>query len=417
MGKYIIQGGNRIGGDVRIDGAKNGVLPILAATVIASGECVIHNCPDIRDVRLTVEILKSLGCEVLFENGTVTVNSSGMNALCVPPQLMNKMRSSVIFMGAILARSGEAQCSYPGGCELGKRPIDIHLDAFKKLGVEISDNGSLISCRLKKYTGGNVALKFPSVGATENIMMLACRQKNPTVILNAAREPEICDLQDFLNAMGARISGAGSRVITIEPCGFVHSVERSVIPDRIEAATFMMLAAACGGRLVLENVISEHIGSVIDVLSGCGADILTDKSKIYINCGKRLTMPKNTETMPYPGFPTDAQSQLLAAMTTMKGEGRITENIFENRFNTVSELVKMGADIEVSGKTATVKEIKKLCGTDVTAPDLRGGAALVIAALAAEGTTCIDNICYIDRGYSGFEKKISAVGGDIIRTE
>ncbi len=415
MNKYIIHGGNRLYGEVQIDGAKNAVLPILAATVLTAGECIIHNCPDIRDVRLTIEILKNLGCSAHFEDSTVTVNSTNLSNVLVPPQLMNKMRSSVIFMGAILARTGEAQCSYPGGCEIGSRPINIHLDAFRKLGVEIEDSGNYIKCRLKNYKGGNVVLEFPSVGATENIMMLACRQKYSTTIINAAREPEICDLQNFLNSMGAKISGAGSRIINIEPTGFMHSVKHRVIPDRIEAATFMMMSAVTGGSLVLSGVDNSHIASIISVMQECGADILTDKEKLYINCRGRLKMPENVETQPYPGFPTDAQSQMVSAMVTMKGTGYVTENIFENRFNTIPELIKMGANIETMGKTVKITGVSGLHGADVTAPDLRGGAALVTAALGAEGITTVDNICYIDRGYSNFDGKIIKAGGKILR--
>ncbi len=415
MNKYIIHGGNRLEGDVRISGAKNDVLPILAGAVITAGECVIHNCPDIEDVRLTIEILKNLGCDTHFENSVITVNATNMNSILVPPQLMKKMRSSVIFMGAILARCGEAECSYPGGCEIGSRPINLHLDAFRKLGVDIDEDGDYIKCRLGKYKGGNIVLDFPSVGATENIMMLACRQMEETTIINAAREPEIYDLQCFLNEMGAKISGAGSRVINIQPTGFMHSVERKVIPDRIEAATFMMMAAASGGSLVLGEVEPEHIKSITEVMKSCGADILTDKNKLYINCRKRLKMPVHIETKPYPGFPTDAQSQILSAMVTMEGQGKITENIFENRFNTVPELIKMGADIKAEGKTIEVKGVKRLHAANVSAPDLRGGAALVTAALGAEGVTTVDNICYIDRGYCGFERKITNIGGKIMR--
>ncbi len=414
MNRYVISGGKEISGEVKISGAKNAILPILAATVITGGESVIDNCPEIKDVSLTLEILKSLGCTVTAGGEKVAVNSANLSSVMVPPQFMNKMRSSVIFMGAVLAREGEAGCSYPGGCEIGARPINIHLDAFRRLGVVIDEEGSYMRCRLEKYKGGSVILDFPSVGATENIMMLASRMKEPTKIINAACEPEIEDLQNFLNSMGAKISGAGTKIITVEPTEFLHPVHRSVIPDRIEAATFMMIAAANRGRLLIDKVEASHLKSVISLLSDCGAEITQHNSQLYINCKNGLKMPKRVETKPYPGFPTDAQSQLMAVMTTIEGTGEIAENIFENRFNTVPELVKMGADIITRGNVAIIKG-GRLHGAEVKAPDLRGGAALVTAALAAEGETVLDNVCYIDRGYSRFEEKIRLIGGNIRR--
>ncbi len=415
MSKYIIQGGNPLCGSVTVQGAKNAVLPILAASIITEGETVIHNCPDIYDVKITLEILRHLGCRVKRENGTVIIDSATITTHTIPECLTRKMRSSVIFTGAILARLGVAVCSYPGGCELGLRPIDIHLKSFRQLGAKIMEEDGFIKCTLDKFRPGNIHLGFPSVGATENLMLLACRQKGRTVITNCAREPEIIDLQDFLNLMGARITGAGSSIIEIEGVDRLHPAEKTVMPDRIVAATMMFLSAAAGGEFMLENIVPLHIDSISSLLKESGAYIRTEKNRLYIKCIDRLNAPDSVQTMPYPGFPTDAQSQLMAALTTMRGTSIINETIFENRFNTAAELKKMGADITIMDRIAVVRGIKSLRPANVTAPDLRGGAALVIAALSAPGKTEIDNICYIDRGYENFEKIITSVGGNIQR--
>jgi len=413
MSKYIIRGGEPLSGEVSVQGAKNSVLPILAATVITSGKSIVHNCPNIKDVEITIEILKCLGCKVERQKNTIIVDATNITNYYIPQSLMNKMRSSVIFMGAILARLNIAKCSYPGGCELGARPINLHLKSFRHLGVKIKETHGYITCELSKYKPGKINLDFPSVGATENIMLVSSLQKGRTTIVNAAREPEIVDLQDFLNSMGAKISGGGSSTIEIEGVESLSPVERNVIPDRIMAATMMFMIAATKGELTLKNVNVSHLDSVISVLGECGANILTENNKIHIKCPERLKAIDIVQTMPYPGFPTDAQSQLIAALCTMKGTAIVKETIFENRFNTAVELTKMGADITLNDRVAVIKGVKSLHGANVKAPDLRGGAALVIAALGAEGDSEIDNIYFIDRGYENFDGTIRSIGGNI----
>ena len=417
MSAYIINGGNYLSGEIRIGGAKNSVLPIMAASLLNLSETVLLDCPRISDVDISVEILKRLGCKVFRDETTAVIDSSDINNFEIPLELMNKMRSSFIFLGAMLAVGGKAVCGYPGGCELGARPIDMHLKAFKKLGVRIKEQGGYISCDSSHFKACKVALDFPSVGATENIMLLACKQKGTTTIINAAREPEISDLQNFLNSMGAKISGAGSNKIKIEGVASLKSVKKRIIPDRLVAATMMFAACISGGNITLKNVNCSHIESVILLLQGCGADIYTHGDSLDIICSKRLRFSDTLCTMPYPGFPTDAQAQAVAAFSTMEGTSIGKETIFENRFNHASELKKMGADITVDDRIAVIKGVKRLSGAHVYAPDLRGGAALVIAALGAEGTTVVDNIHYIDRGYEQLDKMLSALGGDIKRND
>ena len=416
MCKYTIYGGNPLCGTVKIQGAKNAVLPILAASIIADGETVIHNCPDIYDVKITLEILRHLGCTVTLEGSTVKIDSTTLSTYIIPEDLTRKMRSSVIFTGAVLARLGITECSYPGGCELGLRPIDLHLKSFRQLGVDIYEEEGYIKCKLNKYLPGKIHLGFPSVGATENLMLLACKQKGKTVITNCAREPEIVDLQDFLNMMGAKISGAGSSIIEIEGVDRLIPAEKTIMPDRIVAATMMFMVAATGGEISLENIVPLHIDSIISLLSGSGARIDYETDCLHIKCGSRLNAPDSVQTMPYPGFPTDAQSQLMAALTLMNGTSIINETIFENRFNTAAELKKMGADITIKDRIAVIRGVKNLHPANVTAPDLRGGAALAIAALATEGKSEIENIHFISRGYENFDKNISSIGGKIEKT-
>lgn len=413
MCKYIIQGGNRLCGNIKIQGAKNAVLPILAASVMVPGKTMLHNCPNIYDVKITLEILRHLGCKTTHIGNTVTVDSTNITNYIIPEELTRKMRSSVIFTGAILSRLSIAKCSYPGGCELGLRPIDIHLKSFRQLGVNIKEEDGFIECNLDKFLGGNVHLGFPSVGATENIMLLACRRPGRTVITNCAREPEIIDLQNFLNLMGAKISGGGSSIIEIEGVPHLTPAEKTIMPDRIVAATMMFLAASAKGEFLIENIIPSHIDSITSLLMECGAKIRVENDKLYINCPEKLNAISSVRTQPYPGFPTDAQSQLMAALSTMKGTSIINETIFENRFNTASELIKMGADITIKDGVAVVRGVEKLHPANVVAPDLRGGAALTIAALSADGRTEIENVCYIERGYEDFEGIISSIGGNI----
>ncbi len=413
MSVYVVKGEIPLRGEVRIGGAKNSVLPIMAASMLNLSETVLFDCPSIRDVDISVDILRRLGCKVSRDGNTAEINASGINNFEIPPDLMNKMRSSFIFLGAMLSVGGKAVCGYPGGCELGARPIDLHLKAFKKLGVTYCEQGGCIICDSSRFKAGKVALDFPSVGATENIMLLACRQKGTTTIINAAREPEIIDLQEFLNSMGAHISGAGGNKIKIEGVASLHSVTKRIMSDRIVAATLMFAAASTGGAITLKNADCQYLESVILLLRDCGADIYTLSDGLEIKCPSRMKPVDLLQTMPYPGFPTDAQSQALAAFTTMNGTSIIKETIFENRFNQVSELKKMGADITVSDRTAIIRGVEKLSGAHVYSPDLRGGAGLVIAALGARGTSVIDNIHYIERGYENFDKMLCTLGADI----
>ena len=413
MSVYIVNGGNPLQGEIRIGGAKNSVLPIMAASMLNLSETLLLDCPCIRDVTISAEILRRLGCRVILEGHTAEINSSGINKFEIPPDLMNKMRSSFIFLGAMLAVSGKAVCGYPGGCELGARPIDLHLKAFKKLGVTYFEQGGYIICDSSRFKACKVALDFPSVGATENIMLLACKQKGTTTIVNAAREPEIIDLQNFLNSMGARISGAGGSKIRIEGVASLHSATKRIMSDRIVAATFMFAAATTGGSLNLKNADCKYLDSIILLLRDCGADIYTRPDGLEIKCPPKMKSVDLLQTMPYPGFPTDAQSQALSAFATMEGTSIIRETIFENRFNQVAELKKMGADITVSDRTAIIRGVKKLSGAHIYSPDLRGGAALVLAALGAEGTSIIDNIHYIERGYDNLDEMLRTLGADI----
>ncbi len=398
MSKMIIEGGRRLDGQVRIHGSKNAVLPILAATVLNGGTNIIHDCPRIKDVFSSIEILKDLGCGITWEGNTLTVNSENISTQTIPENLMKEMRSSVIFLGAMIARSRKVTISMPGGCELGPRPIDLHLKAFRQLGISVNESHGYISCEVDKIICNDIHLDFPSVGATENIMLVAALADGVTTITNAAKEPEIVDLQDYLNKMGAKISGGGTGVITIEGVGKLGNVEHSVIPDRIVAATYLCAAAISGGRINTVNVIPSHIQSIISVLKDCGCKIRQDSNSVTIEAPLRPLPIDYIRTLPYPGFPTDSQSPVMSVLSIASGTSIITETMFENRFKHVSELNRMGADIKVDGRVAVIKGVKRLSGARITAMDLRGMAALVIAALNAEGTNEVDGLCQRDRG-------------------
>lgn len=415
MDKLVIEGKNRLEGEIYLHGAKNAVLPILAATVLNGAKNIIHNCPDLKDVRASINILRHLGCDVGMEDSTLVVDSSALKSYEISEKLMHEMRSSVIFLGAVLARFGKVVAAMPGGCELGPRPIDLHLSAFKQLGVDIKEEHGYINCSCQKIVPATIHLDFPSVGATENIMLLAALAQGTTVITNAAKEPEIEDLQKYLNAMGARISGAGTSVIQIEGVKKLYDVEHSVIPDRIAAATFLSCSAAAGGTIELKNVVPEHLEAYLSTAEQYGAKIYATKQRIVHVAPKRLNAVKIVRTQPYPGFPTDAQSPLMAALTIADATSIFVENIFESRFKHVFELCRMGADITVDGRMAVVRGVEELSGANVCAMDLRGGAALVVAALAANGRTTISDIYHIDRGYENIEKTLQSVGAKITR--
>lgn len=415
MGKIVVNGGCQLAGSVGIHGAKNAVLPILAATVMVEGVHIIHNCPEFSDVAITVEILKSLGAKVIRSGNTLTVDTSGRPGSFIPEHLMRKLRSSVIFMGAVLARNNEAKISSPGGCELGPRPIDLHLKALAQLGAEIKEEHGYLICKAKKLEGKIIHLDFPSVGATENLLLAAAMADGETVILNAAREPEIGDLACFLNNMGAWIRGAGTSTIRIVGKRNLIPSEYTVMPDRIVAATYLCAAAATGGEVTVTDMCPEHISAVTSVLTDCGCSLFLTKHSVRLKAPKRLVAPGSIKTMPYPGFPTDAQSLFLAMLCCADGTSIITETIFESRFKPVSELCRMGAKISVDGRVAVVCGTDRLSGAEVNASDLRGGAALVIAALSAEGTTNINMPEFIDRGYENFEENLARLGADIQR--
>ena len=416
MQYYLVEGGKPLHGSIPISGAKNSVLPILAATLLTGGRTILHNCPDLRDVRSALEILEHLGCRTRRQGSDILVDSSGASRWDVPHALMREMRSSVIFLGPILARFGKARLSLPGGCEIGQRPIDLHLAALRRLGAEIREEGGDILCRAGDLRGREIILSFPSVGATENAMLTACACSGVTRIINAAREPEIADLQAFLQKAGADISGSGESVITVSGGMPRRDVEHTILPDRIETATYLCAAAACGGEVTLTETQPEQVGTVLQCLSEAGCTVRTAGRSITLLAPERLGHIAQVRTMPYPGFPTDAQAPLMAAACTGQGASVFLETIFENRYRHVSELARMGADIRVSGRTALVNGAA-LHGASVRCTDLRGGAALVIAALAARGESRIEDITHIDRGYEHLAEKLTALGGSIHRLE
>lgn len=413
---YRIEGMKKLYGGVSVHGSKNSVLPILAGTLLNAGESIIHNCPDLLDVRAATEILTGLGCRVWRDGQTVTVDSSGVTEYVISDELMRKMRSSVMFLGAIISRCKAADISYPGGCELGPRPIDLHIFALKQLGVTVKELGGRLLCSTDGIKGCDITLDFPSVGATENIMLAASKSEGQTVIINAAREPEIVDLQNFLNSMGTKITGAGSPTIKIYGVDKLKSTEYTIIPDRIVAATYLCCAAAAGGKVLIEGMIPEHISHVISVFKETGAKLTTWENAVEIEVRERLKMPSRTiQTMPYPAFPTDAQAPVMAALLKAEGTGVFSENIFKNRYRHVPELIRLGADIKVEGTVAVVRGVETLSGAEIQSPDLRGGAALIVAALSAEGTTKISRIDFIERGYENIQDILSSIGATIER--
>ena len=418
VSRFVINGGHRIYGEAHIQGSKNSVLPILAATVLIKGETVITNCPDITDVDATIRILRHLGCRVTREGHNVIVDSTYITAYDIPDALMREMRSSVVFLGAIIGRMGKASLSTPGGCEIGLRPIDLHLDAIQRFGVNIQEEFAKIDFEaVKPLEGVNIALSFPSVGATENIILTACTAKGTTVITNAAREPEISDLADFLNSCGARISGTGEGTIVIEGVKELHPVQYKVIPDRIVAATYMAAAAMTHGKITLRGVIPAHLQPCIPVFEEAGCDISITSGEITLTAPAYLRAVRTIRTMPYPGFPTDMQAQMLAMTTVCHGTSVIIETIFESRYKHVSELLRFGAKIRVDGRMAVIEGTPVLTGASVIASDLRGGASLVLAGLAAQGTTTVDDIRFILRGYENLSGTLNALGCEIVKEE
>lgn len=414
MEKYIIEGGRPLNGEVEIQSAKNAVLPLLAAAVLTEQKVVIHKCPRITDVLNMVQILCELGFKTHFQGEELEIDGADAANHEIPAALAKEMRSSVFMLGSVIARFGKARIAYPGGCDIGLRPIDLHLSGLRRLGVKISEDGGYIDCKCEKLCGAEIVLDCPSVGATENIMLAAVKAKGRTVIRNAAKEPEIVDLAGFLNRMGAKVEGAGGAVISVEGVAKLKGVEYTPISDRIEAGTFLIASAMCGGELLLKNTDADNIASLIHKLCEISCKIHAEDDKIYIRSERRLS-PKLVETSPYPGFPTDLQAQMTSLACICEGSTVIVENLFETRFKHIPELIRMGADITVRGRSAFIRGVKTLKGADVFAGDLRGGAALTLAAISAEGLSSVSDLSHIDRGYSGFEYKLRRIGARIRR--
>ncbi|MEG1632450.1 MAG: UDP-N-acetylglucosamine 1-carboxyvinyltransferase [Oscillospiraceae bacterium] len=414
MSVWHINGENRLCGSSTVQGSKNSVLPIMAASVLAPCETELLNVPRLRDVEKTIAILRMLGCKVDRTDDAVTIDSSQLSHAEIPHELMRELRSSVIFLGALLARCGEARLSLPGGCELGPRPVDLHLLALRALGAEIIEDGGDIICRSSGLTGARIDFPSPSVGATENAMLAACAAKGETVITNAAREPEIEELQEFLSLLGAEIHGAGSSTVTIGGFKPKSRVGYRIMPDRIVASTMLCAAAATGGDLELRGVEPRRFAAVSRSLSDCGCDIITTVRSVRLRSEGRLRASEPVITAPYPGFPTDAQPLLVAASLRAQGTTVFIENVFSNRYRYVQELLRLGAKIRTEGRVAVVTGVTRLTGAPTEAPDLRGGAALIIAGLSAEGTTDITDPERITRGYENFDLKLRALGADII---
>ena len=417
MSELQITGGRNLSGHVYIHGAKNSVLPILAASVLIPGTTVIHNCPRLSDVEASLAILNHLGCKTKREDDTVIIDAASPMRCDIPDRLMREMRSSVIFLGAVLARMKRAKMSMPGGCELGPRPIDLHLSALREMGAQVLEGAGGLDCTAEELIGREITLALPSVGATENIMLAACGAQEITTIINAAREPEIVDLQNFLNAMGAHVRGAGSSTIAIEGGCQFHGGAYTVMGDRIVAATYLAATASAGGDVTVEGVDWRHLSTVTAVFREAGCDVRSERNGVRLICPGLLRSVRPIHTAPYPGFPTDAQAPVMAALTKGRGTTVFVENMFENRYRHVDELIRMGADIRVQDRVAVVSAMPRLHGSSVRAADLRGGAALVVAALGAEGETTVSGLHHIDRGYASLEEDLRALGAEIQRLE
>ena len=418
MTRIVVEKSKPLRGTVKINGAKNAVLPIIAATLLVDDVTVIRNVPKLRDVNIMIDLLTILGAKVDYDGYTLTVDAKNVNNTEAPLNLVSKMRASFLVMGSLLSRFKNTKVYLPGGCAIGDRPIDLHLKGFKQLGANIEENveEGYIFAKTEKLTADKIYLDFPSVGATENIIMAAVLAEGITIIENAAEEPEIVDLANFLNKIGAKVRGAGTNTIKITGVDKLHSAEHTVIPDRIEAGTYMVAGAITKGDITLENIIVDHIKPIIAKLKETGASVIEYDSSVRV-VGTDNIKATNIKTLPHPGFPTDMQSQFLSLLSIADGESIITETIFENRFMTVPELVRLGSNIEISGESAIIRGSKVLIGSEVIATDLRAGAGLVLAGLAAEGKTTIKNIDHILRGYVDLVEQLRNLGAEIYYDE
>lgn len=416
MSVLYIRGGRPLEGELTVQGAKNSVLPILAACLLAGGPVELANCPRLTDVAAALGILNHLGCRTQQEGHTITVDPSGAGGSSIPEAQMHAMRSSIIFLGPLLARTGEAHLTHPGGCELGARPIDLHLKAIRALGCKVEEDGDGIHCR-GRPSGGEVSLSIPSVGATENAMLCAVGAAGDSVITNAAREPEITDLQGFLNALGARVRGAGSGVITVEGGRSLSTGRYTIMADRIVAATMLSAAAAAGGCITLQGVDWRHLAAVTGVLRQAGCQVSSAERSVCLAREPHRPMRgvEEIHTAPYPGFPTDAQAPVMAALATAVGETWFEENMFDSRYRHVAQLQRMGADITLEGRRALVRGVEHLHGARVEAGDLRGGGALAVAAVGARGDSVLSGLHHVDRGYESLEGMLQALGADVER--
>ena len=417
MQKLVIEGGKPLEGEIFLHGAKNSALPILAGTLLCDGETVLENCPRLTDVFAACRILTHLGCRCTVQEHTVTVQVRDLCADTIPEVLMQEMRSSIIFLGAVLGRSGSCHLSYPGGCELGARPIDLHLAALRSMGAAIQETGGRLVCRRERLTGTEIVLSLPSVGATENAMLAACGAEGTTVIANAAREPEIVDLQTFLQKMGAHVQGAGSSTVVVEGGAPLHGCVHTVVADRIVAATYLAAAAGTGGDIRLEGVDYRHLSAVATMLRQAGCRLTCGETSIRLQAPRRLQSAGPIRTAPYPGFPTDAQAVLMASLLRSEGATVFVENIFDSRYRHVPEMVRMGADIRLEGRVAVVCGVDRLHGAAVRAKELRGGASLVLAGLQAEGETTVTGVEHIQRGYEDLTGELAQLGADIRQEE
>lgn len=415
MNALRIHGGRRLTGEWRVHSAKNAVLPIMAASILTGEETRLEECPELVDVTYMADILRTLGCRIHSGDGALTIDPQNLNRHEMPDALAKKIRSSIFLLGSILARFRKATVTFPGGCEIGLRPIDLHLSGLRQLGVDVREEGGLIRCDGRHMRAGTVHFDYPSVGATENVMMAAALLKGRTVLSNVAREPEITDLQNFLNAMGACISGAGTHTVTVEGVDRLRGVSYCPMPDRIVAGTLLAAAAATGGDIRLTNVPCRDLYAVFTKMREMGCEIDEEESAVRLRAPQRLTAFQQLQTQPHPGFPTDMQAQMLALAAMAKGTSVVVENVFENRFAHAGDLNRMGANVLVNGRTAVVQGVGMLYGTHVTARDLRGGAALVIAGLAARGETLVERAELIDRGYERLEEMLGALGAEIRR--